>query len=265
MIAVLVQLAGCPIGPPALEGIGEAKLTRNLWLLELDVEIDGKPVPLIVDTGASVTSITRKTAAAAGVRVAGETQINGTLYAATGRIDQLAFVGLAIPDLPVAVIDLPIATRITKNYAGILGLDVLARFDIVLDLRHRSLTVLRAGTAKTQVSDAVVKLPIRYSRDGLVIVDVMFGGRRVPAVLDTGATSSVMSPHTLPNRDPVEVTDELHTGGISFGLRSLAVTPHPIFARSGLAGQPAILLGLDILRDRQLVLAYHDRALYISR
>jgi predicted aspartyl protease len=266
-IVVVAHLAGCPSAPwpPPLHGIGDAVITRNLLLLEVPVAIDGRGYAFIVDTGSSVTSLTAQTAAATAFRTEGRTTVNGRHPASTGTIARFEVAGLEVRDLPVAVISLPLANKLTLGYAGILGLDVLGRYDTALDLHRQRLVVMPAGAAKRQVSDALAKLPIRYTRDGLVIVDVSIAGRTVPAVLDTGATQSVISPQTLPDRDAAVIADNLHLGNAELGLQSFVVAEHLVFARSGLAGRPAVLLGVDVLVDRQLVLAYQDRMLYVSR
>jgi predicted aspartyl protease len=269
VIVAVAYLAGCPSGPwpPRLHGSGEVAITANLVLLQVPVAIDGRRFAFIVDTGSSVTSLTAQTASTAVLRDRGKTTINGRHDATTGTIARFELAGLEIRDLPVVVISLPVANKLTLGYAGILGLDVLGRYDTVIDLipGRSTLTVMQAGEAARQVTDALAKLPIRFSRDGLVIVDVSFAGRTVPAVLDTGASRSVISPKALPDRDAPVITDELRMGDAELGLRSFVVADHLVFARSGLAGRPAILLGLDVLARRQLVLAYRDRVLYVSK
>jgi predicted aspartyl protease len=251
--------------PPRLTGVAEVRLERNLLLLEVPAAIDGRAYKLIVDTGASVTSLTEKTAKDLAVLRDGRTTINGGQDAATGTIARLTLAGLELRDLRVAVVSLPSADKMTLGYAGILGLDVLGRYDTVIDLTRFTLTLMHAGAAARVKTDALAMVPMRVSRDGQVVIDVTIAGRTVPAVVDTGATHSIMAPATLPGRDADRVTEEVRAGDVDFGMRTFIVGTHPAFARLGFAGRPVLLLGVDALRGRQLVLAYRDRRLYLSR
>lgn len=267
VIVAFALSAGCPSGPwpPPLAGVGEVAITANLVLVQVPVAVDGHGFQFIVDTGASVTSLTDATAAKAALRTEGQTTVNGRHEAATATVARFELAGLEVRGPPVAVFSLPVANELTLGYAGILGLDVLGRYDTVIDLHRARLTLMHAGDAARRATDALAKLPLRYTRDGLVIVDVTFAGHAVPAILDTGAWRSMISPAALPDRDAAVITDELRAGDADLGLRSLVVGDHLVFARSGLAGRPAILLGVDVLERRQVVLAYRDRALYISK
>lgn len=77
----------------------------HFWI---DMTINGRPARLMVDSGASITTLSQATAAAAGVDVdAGSTALvqtaNGTLQVGRARVRSIGVGAISIEDLPVHI------------------------------------------------------------------------------------------------------------------------------------------------------------------
>ncbi|MEQ8495119.1 MAG: TIGR02281 family clan AA aspartic protease, partial [Gammaproteobacteria bacterium] len=112
-------------------GLVVVPLARHGGTLSARVAVNGRPREFIVDTGASVTAVSARIAAELGIGTGGEEILvrtaNGVTRARRTRIDSLALGTAQLRGVPALVVDG------LDGYAGLLGLDVLARFDVDLD------------------------------------------------------------------------------------------------------------------------------------
>ena len=104
---------------------------RGDGVVTASVTVNGLPRDFIIDTGASITAISTSLARALGVALDGPRvdvrTANGRTSAVRARIDSLALGALRLRQVPTLVIDG------LDGHAGLLGLDVLARFDVDID------------------------------------------------------------------------------------------------------------------------------------
>ena len=124
---------------------------------------------------------------------------------------------------------------------------------------------------------------------GLVVLKVSLEGRPVTAVLDTGARQTFVNWHAAraAGIEPgapglVRGTgrggatahgfafdtmrfDALAVGDTRFATPSLAIADLPVFATLGMAGAPAMILGIDVLGGRRFVVDYPARRLLIEK
>lgn len=157
---------------------------------------EAAPTPFVIDTGASVTTITRATAEALGIwrPDAEKVMVHGFFESAehpVARLDRIAVGALSRDDMEVVVLETP------KTGAGtvrnLLGLDFFAGH--VMEIQAEPPVVKlydRSDLALTSRRDwAEVALrsdPFERADLGLLFFDVRLNGREVPAVLDTGAS-----------------------------------------------------------------------------
>lgn len=99
----------------------------------LDVQINGKPARLLLDTGASGILLSLKMAASAGLRPVGDVRIGGGGYLpdATARAawaDSVRIGEIEFQNCPLYVVD-----RMPAKADGIIGADVFANFLIEID------------------------------------------------------------------------------------------------------------------------------------
>lgn len=106
-------------------------LERHGGALHVRATVAGRPVRMLVDTGATTTAISRAGAAALGSTPTGERvrvrTAAGMVEADVHRVDDLRIGDLHIDALPVIVLDGPLP----QDVDGLLGMDVLERFQAV--------------------------------------------------------------------------------------------------------------------------------------
>src|SRR5262249_45215994 len=147
---------------------------------------------------------------------------------------------------------------------GVLGLDVLARHDIVVDFADSEFGVYPAGMVASSGRDLV---RLAYGANGLIIMPVVLGERTtVPAMLDLGAPVSVLNSSAAmlkgARRDGTNIV--ARTGDTTLGPVHMLVSDIGTFKRLGLAHRPAIVLGTDVFEDRVLAISYRDRVAFVS-
>lgn len=258
--AVAVAAAACgrqaPVSPVPPGGASQAFAIAATGHLLVSAQIDGRPYVLVLDTGANITSLSTRAARELGVEITGSMTINGTLQAPTARVRELALAGVEHRELPVVIVDHPDAP---PGADGILGLDVLARHDLVVDFVDRELAVYPEGTLVSSRGELV---PLDYGANGLILLEISIDGRaRVPAMLDLGAPVSVLNRPAGalvgargPATDIVARTGDTDLEPVRALVRDLGT-----FHRLGLARRPAVVLGADVFTDRVLAISYRDR------
>ena len=167
----------------------------------LRVTADGVPVVrvrvtseheawFVLDTGATGTTIDARLARRLGLRASGESRmaaLDAVTRIATVHLDAFAIVGLPVThELDVAVHDMALVRRSAPDAEGIVGQDVLSRYDYLIDPARGRLTI---GRFAAPASGVHVPLATSAGRPILVLDD---GRGRFGLVLDTGAAVLVM-------------------------------------------------------------------------
>ena len=177
-------------------------VTTRMGLPAVPVLIDGKPAELMLDTGAGGTILTAGTAARLGLPVPTEPVqnvrgIGGTVRTGRVTVGRMQFGTLSVPGLPVAILGPDdVSPELQKNFDGFLGVDVLSRAAIELDLPGQRVVVHGDGAcqpATPSASDGWGALPSWQSPEYRLGIFVTLMGRSMPALIDTGATSSQIS------------------------------------------------------------------------
>lgn len=237
--------------------------------LTVPVLIDGKgPFPFVVDTGADRTAISKELAASLRLTPGAVTLLHATSgddLAQTAVLDTLK-VGPRV----LTRIQAPLLTRDALGAEGMLGIDSLADQTMVLDFEHGCVRV-RASRHEAYDPDViVVHGKNRYGQ--LILVDARVGRIPIYVILDTGAQNTVANvrlgdmlaihdPRSAV-RQPIGVISvlgaetpgefrmlpEVTLGGATLHNVPVGVADLHTFARFGLQDQPAMLLGMDVLR-----------------
>lgn len=137
--------------PPASRGAAAIDTTRfpcELALQELStfrvpVALNGATLPLIFDTGASITTISRRSLEDLGIPIREHEQLNaitaaGSATFPTAVVEQVEVAGRVIDQLRVAVCQ----DCGGQSAGGLLGLDVQAAVGMELDLRRKRVRFL---------------------------------------------------------------------------------------------------------------------------
>lgn len=295
---LIVSAAGLAfVGPARAAQDPEPRLLTNiLTRVAAEVELNGRGrYPLVLDTGAGRTvladTVARDLALPEGPPVLVHA-ITSAEVLPTVRLARLDFAGRRINDLVC-----PVVSRELLAADGLLGLDVLSRYRISLDLARRRVSMRPSGTDVFENSQAFGSAS-RLTREGvraeigrfgqLILPTARAGGVTLSAFIDTGAQYSIGNMALLEalsagraqqvGRDievygvtgQVLTAREREVQGLEIANRDLGPTPllfadlHA-FQALDLIAAPALLIGADILyRFRRVELDYGRRRMTFS-
>lgn len=250
------------------------------------VRLNGRPPRLfVIDTGAERTSIARDLAEDMGLSPGPTVVVHGITSAqptATMRLGRLTFGSQRFNDLILPVFD-----RSLLAADGLLGLDVLSQFRLSMDLKDRTVSLTPTGPLYARGSASIIptRLPggsrARADASGqLILTNALADGVAIQSFVDSGAQYSIgntallraiggqVGSRPIPLYGVTGQTIDAFPGGLrsfQIGRRQLGPTPllfanlHA-FATLGLADQPALLIGADVLyRFRRVELDFGAR------
>lgn len=235
------------------------------------------PFVFVIDTGSARTAISDRVATALRLPPGPMMLVHGVTAAEVTpsvRINALGFASRRFRDLQC-----PVFSRVVLGADGLLGLDVLSRYRLTLDIGRRMLQVIpssdRGIGIESVPSSRVIRAGNRIRRERfgqLVLMDVAAEGIPVEAFIDTGSQYSIGNPalfRALGARRPslyeqrqaariYGVTGQVLEGDVAAistleiagrRLSSTAVLFAPLHAFDilGLAERPAMLIGADII------------------
>lgn len=244
----------------------------------------GGPYTFVVDTGANHSVMASELAGALKLPSAGRAAIHGIAGidpAETVLVDRLTVGGLRSRR-----IRMPLLPRHHLGAEGLLGVNVLEKRRVKLDFRNNVFSIAPSGrdwtaevgargtrTAHTGPDPSVVVVPARQRFGQLTIVDAEVEGVPVTAFLDSGAETTVGNlalRDAVVRREPglraqmlvvqlVSATGQtvsgelsrippLRLGGLRIGNLSCVFADLHTFRIWDLLDQPAILVGVDVMR-----------------
>jgi len=251
------------------------------------VEINGQgPYAFVVDTAASRTVISQALASALKLplmedRVGKLAGAGGATLTAVFQLGPVRFAGhdwemgpaLALPE-----------DGAVPDFAGILGLDILAQRILLFDFSAHSLNLLAPEQARAERRRGHwYKILARRNFAGFLVVNVRIGGKRVKAVIDTGARRSIgnvrlgalledLSPAStmapsqivtgvnlpkIPARTGFARTIEMRR--LRWNDAHVLVSDLAVFKILGLNDRPALILGLDFFQNTSAVMIDFSR------
>ena len=204
-------LAACTANPPThctVVPAASLPLQAASGHVYTDVMLNGQPVQMIVDTGANITVVSRAAADRLHLSAipAGHAMgIGGSVQASLFLTDSFQIGRLRGKRFPLLVSD--IAFPLGKQTAdGLLGVDFLSSYDLDFNLPARRLDLFSVSGqcgAEVPFLDGPIShaplLPSGHRLDFRPRVAVTMNGRRMIAMIDTGA------PHTVMFRDAAEL------------------------------------------------------------
>lgn len=262
--------AGQPAAAPPSIATGVDAADR----MTVPVTIDGQgPFPFIVDTGADHTVVSTELAAQLKLPPGPAVDLNdtsGVERVETAEVDSLQVGPRTATHLTAAVLP-----RANLGAAGMLGIDALKDQRVVLDFQARKMSV--EPSTRQRFGDDVIVVRGKRRFGQLVLVDADARGEPILVVLDSGAQNSVANAALrarLAHRDPlaagflstvvISVTghttpaeyqdiSEVRIGGVTVRNLPLAFANLHTFDEFDLAREPAMLLGMDVLRQFERV------------
>ena len=311
-----IALFACATGNSALAAdCAPLKLLSTLKMQPAD----GKPyevrlVPVVIndqtkmflfDTGGAITQITRK--AADDLKL--EVQNSGIeLYDVNGNMSRKSTTleKFLIGRMMFTKVRLPISTMNGNGIDGILSSNMLINYDIDLDFPANTMNYVSPDHCKGGIlywkADVVGVVPITLVDNTRITVKITLDGQSFDAIIDTGATHSVMSdrvakyffrvPLAAPGDKPIEkingdptLTGYLHTfsklafGGVEIDNPQIMIledrmnrggdrsqqTRNRALANNVDITLPKLVIGMNMLNDLHIYMAFGERRLYVTK
>ena len=276
-VAPFAAKAGSDPVPRDIAGIRDAENR-----LSIPVSIGGRgPFQFVVDTGADRTVLADDVAEALRLASGSVVSVQGiarSVEASTVHLSSLEFGQERIGRL-----EAPVLPRAWLGADGYLGLDAIDGLRVAFDFRHQSLSITEPHRLQmfsiVRPDESVIRAGGNSGR--LRSVDCRVDGIPACAFIDTGAEISVGNRallNALVAKDPsyetletaqltgvtggsvsgqVTKVDHVHVGALEFGDPGFVIADLQIFDLWGLAERPALLMGMDILRQfAQVVIDY---------
>jgi len=256
-------------GSAAADRTGETDIvttaTDALQRMTVPVRIGGGGTyRFLVDTGAQNTVISNELAARLALPETGTALVMGV--AGQVRVGVVTLDDLGLGRRNFGGLTAPMLKQNDIGADGIVGLDSLQKQRVVLDFRRGLIAIGDVEEERESGYDIVVHARRRSGQ--LIITQARIDGVKVDVVIDTGSDSSIGNlalAAALAHRGPVTtgrlssvtgqeiateiaMSRELLIGPLKLQNVSIAYTDAPPFAALGLAGRPAILLGMSELR-----------------
>jgi len=269
-----------PPGPSTLPPLPPAQIDDKLAIggddikarkvetrMTVEVQVNGRgPYHFVVDSGADTTAVGIGLARALQLPLGTPVILNGM----TDRnvVDRVKVASLTLGPSTISNLELPALKEEDLGGDGMIGIDALIRQRLLMDFENRLIKVEDARKPAEHFTDEIV-ITARLQHGQLILTQVRAGGLPLNAVIDTGSEITIGN---LALRDKIlsssrtkdwtvsatgvtgKTVDlqlgwirELRVGSITLRDVPIAFADVPPFKVFGLADQPALLLGTDIL------------------
>ncbi|MDN7125496.1 retropepsin-like aspartic protease [Pseudidiomarina terrestris] len=216
---------------------------------------------------------------------------------ATGAItlEVVTLSGLSLGELPQKDVSAVVADLSSfreydgRQVEGILGVDVLSRYDVAIDVPGATVSLLQDGTSYSELGVNETGLEFHSGvQPGFVQFNVMLEGTPVAAVLDSAARVGTINwqaaslARLFPDSDAVTIKEGGSRGIDGIGTESFTapvsniclgercylsmnvkIADLPVFSVLGIADQPAMLVGAAFMADCPMVIAYSTQTLHV--
>jgi len=266
------SVSSMPPLPPAIIddtlaiGGQDVKARRVETRLTVEVHINGHgPYQFVVDSGADTSVVGRRIAYDLQLPLGTPVVLNGM----TDRsiVDRVKVDSLSLGPTTVEDLQLPVLSEGDVGGQGMIGIDALVRQRIMMDFEKRLIKIEDATKPPKSLPDEIVIIA-RRSRGQLILTHVRASGLSLDAVIDTGAEMTIGNPalreKLIRRRQKIDkvtaigvtgkqielevaVISELQIGGILIRDLPIAFADLPPFHVFGIADEPALFLGTDVL------------------
>ena len=162
---------------------------------------------------------------------------------------------------------------------GILGPDILQVFDVDFDFAASKVGLFSRDHCEGKVvywtHDPHAQIPFKLDEGRHIKIDLQLDGQEVPAILDTGSSRSLMSLDTavdLFKIDPAVLSKNhnhypfkmLTLEGVTVNNPDIILVPNDKSQVMGGYRQTNLILGMGILRQLHLYIAYKEHTIYAT-
>ncbi len=283
---LLLDLPGGAAAGCRPEPVATAPLADNSSFLVFQAAIAGTPVSLLLDTGSDASLLTPLAAERLGLAVdpARRAPLRGTGGysgdAPNVRLRDLAIGVRALPEVSVPVGDFPTLPSAQPPVAGLVGADLLAAFELDIDVpRHRlGLFRLPDGCAGAPPWPGVEAVPL--TRQGRhLLAPVRLAGQDLQALVDTGGRSIALDTAAAARLGVGPAALARDPGGVAAGIDlrpviyrwhvfptlaiGATVLRRPVITIEPLADD-VLLLGAPFFATRRVWLSYRTARMFIA-
>lgn len=230
----------------------------------LPVTVNGTgPFAFMIDTGSQATAITHEIRSALDLAPAGTAVLVGMASRRNvdlANVERIEFGSNSFTDFVA-----PVLMREHVGADGIIGLDALQDFRVLIDFRNHTIAVEDAAAKQSSRGFEII-VRARHKLGQLLITDALVEGVRATVIIDTGAQSSLgniaLRDRIRAKRAQAVVTTDVNgvdlIGQLAFvrslSIQGLALTDVPLtfadtpaFAALGFTDKPVLSLGMQHL------------------
>ena len=271
--------------PPALFdptlaiGGDDLKARKVDTRLAVEVLVNGRgPFRFIVDSGADTSAVGLRIARDLKLPLGSQAILNG--MTSRDLVDRVKIDSLTLGPTTVRNLEVPALREADLGGDGLLGIDALVRQRLMMDF-DKHLIKVEDASKPMKYSPGDIVITARRQRGQLILTEVRASGLRLDAVIDTGTEITIgnlaLREKLIRRRakistvEAIGVTgvavklelatiDELQLGPILLRNVPIAFADVPPFKLFGLAKEPSLLLGSDILETfRRISLDFRAR------
>jgi predicted aspartyl protease len=284
--------------------LAEWKLRTGEWQPVIDGAINGQPIGILLDTGAAVSIVTRSATRRLGLNLfpvqGGQIYgLGGESHTDGAYLDELR-IGKAARKNWLAMV--AGEYEFGSDIGFILGYEFFSRLDVEFDLANDAVRLFEArdceGVSLAYWKRDAEELPIAGARAPKIELTVEVNGKRMLAMLDSGASTSLLSMAGAAQLGVSSAAPGVLPGSCIYGigrkrldswivpLQSFTIgnetikNPKIVLAdlwqhtRVEVTGshlrspidhvRPEAILGVDFLRSHRVLVAHSQRKLYFS-
>lgn len=201
-LLLLLAISGCAeeSGCAAVK-VAEVPLQPRGRVFTVPTSINGKTLDMLLDTGGARSMLVDASVRRLGIRQDGRTSsvlvgLTGGSLRADANIDSISLGGA-----PLSVDRMPVNSfGNIQGLDGVLGLDVLGKFDLDIDGPHKMLALYRVGrceAADLPWSEPAVAIAGTSSSGSWLEMPIEVDGVQGSAVVDTGAAYTAIMPRMM--------------------------------------------------------------------
>ncbi len=290
---LLLLLPGCAVLDPDQEVSCGLRLRTEVPVTVIRnvpfvvVAINGLPATLILDTGAQTMLLTQSAVKRLGLRTDSRAPVTvrgtgGQTRSWPAILQRFAVGEVALPDQHAAVLPFDLPEIGGTRPEGLLGVDVLSRFEVDLNLPQRRMVLYSGRPCEGEplpMPGRILEVEAPSARRNRLVIQAELDGRPLTALLDSGTQDSIVmaeaagltlamladSPLVMLRGAGPQLTEgrrhrfaRLLLGDEQF--RDVRLT---VMHRQ--SDEDEMIIGMDYMAARRIWLAYPRRKVFIQR